>query len=74
MTHKASIAARIEIALFCLPNAPYREMMRVLFEDMTAEYDVQSKAADYWMTEANKEHNNGVRLEDATAIEGATNE
>jgi hypothetical protein len=61
---KASIAARIEIALFCLPNAPYREMMRVLFEDMATEYNVQSKAADHWLTEATKTHNNAVRLED----------
>ena len=29
---------------------------------LTAERDAQCKAADHWMTEANKAHNNSVRL------------
>jgi hypothetical protein len=35
----------------------------IAVSNLTAERDAQSKAADHWMTEANKAHNSGVRLE-----------
>lgn len=46
MTSTTDLPKRIEVALACLPDAPYKEMLRALFADMTAERDEYAKAAD----------------------------
>jgi hypothetical protein len=43
MTNATDTDKRIKVALTCLPDAPYREMLRALFADMTAERGADKK-------------------------------